>query len=1053
MARGGSFTGTLDPFGGGSGGLGRYNISGESISSLEAFEAYAVAVAWANGQATDEEYIKSLERMVAVSVPGSREHLANKNKLDDAVYTIGRNKIARDVNNANTLGERTEALGRLQAYDKARLAGMDKNNEAYREQLDRVAATAVDIRQARYSDLVTKVNQGKASTEQLLKMAEGFRDAAQDAPDADDWLETVTSLKERIADEDLSDAYQAYSHNRMSGGALIKKLQGRMAGLDQGSPTYKNLARQLEDLRERVRTEEGTEREATIQGQRSAGKVSDKKFLQYLKDDYLNAPEGTAEKQQAGNRLREFTFSLAEDRLRFQVQKGTKPVSALIRFYTAARAGMNTGSERYRQLTLAIDQLKRSGGAGGGGGGGGAGGGGGGGAGGGGGGGAINLGPKALGGPSILQDFLGTAKPPPGFRELFSVNIESPVSKKWWDNNLRSITAAFQTGARTWTYYDPRGNGYDLEFTPSLMQQMDMMNVNYARDGLRRADNAKEAQRWTGLLITATKALERRGGQYTMDVYQKTWGDIQRAKERALAGSRYAEYANLVNEQAQLARFILGLGPGDPLDPRLSNNPLLTAEQRDHIARDLAEIAPRALDETSEFFNPTGDPVLGLMSDGGIQTVVDGDGNIVQAKLDPNRGYLSQGADGRIALNVIDPAAPGSFVVDQATGIEKPAYLDATAGVMIRYDGEDVEVRQEIATGVDTLPVFVSTAATTGIAKADQGRLVQQGAPASVDPYVIDGKRVTLPIRSITTFEQGRQVRWVTVDGQTWLRYVPGAGPAPRLIIEPGVTFDPKTELWMKGGKEVDPTAERVAHWWGPLDSRSAGVTGGDAWGFGAPGASYTTATARPDGRFDARPDWMLVSPDTYKSAPFIDSILDQAREGAWNPGARGLREQVSASDDAGALGRRRAELSKPTPVIEPRRGPSWGPGGSELAPTGFRTPAFLGTAKRVALDRLDERRDVGVKPPPVPVLRPTPTPSLLEVPSRGAMEGPQLKALAPLPKVNKKKPSKKKPPKKPANKPLIKPSAASREGPAKKPTKPPPVAKNARVATEREAL
>src|SRR3954471_24584865 len=113
MARSGSFSGTLDPFGRSRGGLGRYNVTGASIQSLAEAEAYAVAVAWANGEASDADYLASLQKMVGLADPGSSELVTAQNKLDDATYTIGRNDLSRQVNNADTPAQRTAALQKL----------------------------------------------------------------------------------------------------------------------------------------------------------------------------------------------------------------------------------------------------------------------------------------------------------------------------------------------------------------------------------------------------------------------------------------------------------------------------------------------------------------------------------------------------------------------------------------------------------------------------------------------------------------------------------------------------------------------------------------------------------------------------------------------------------------------------------------------------------------------------------------------------------------------------------------------------------------------------
>ena len=195
--RRGAFSNTLDPFGGSRGGLGRYNVTGDTIQSLAEYDAYVVAVAWANGQATDEDYLASLQKMVDLETVGTKGRVTAENKLGDAVYSIGRNKIAGEVNAANTPAERTAALRRMMAYDQARLATMTTGNEAYRSMADRVAGTRTDIRQSQYSELVNKVNAGKASTSQLLALARTFKAEAGSDPDADTWAQSIVTLTDR----------------------------------------------------------------------------------------------------------------------------------------------------------------------------------------------------------------------------------------------------------------------------------------------------------------------------------------------------------------------------------------------------------------------------------------------------------------------------------------------------------------------------------------------------------------------------------------------------------------------------------------------------------------------------------------------------------------------------------------------------------------------------------------------------------------------------------------------------------------------------------------
>ena len=998
-SRRGSFSGTLDPFGGSSGGLGRYNITGDTIQSLAEYDAYVTATAWANGQATDEEYLASLQGLVDLTNPNTRDRVAAENKLADAKYSIGRNKIASEVNRADTPAARTAALKKLLAYDTDRLSGMDEGNQAYREQQDRVAGTRVDIRQSQYSELVNKVNAGKGTTAQLLAMAKGFRDASRGDPDNDDWTTTVQQLTERVADEDLNDAYQAYQHNRLSGDKLLAKLNARIAGVDQGSPQYKELVRQREDLQEQLRNDARTKRAADMNGKRAEGKVTDSQFTAYLRDEYNNAPAGTNEKIEAGNRLREFTFSVAEDKLRFDVQKGKKPVSALINFYKAARAGMAVNSERYRAITLAIDSLQRGGGTGGGGGGG---------RGGGGGGGAGGRGvmfyEKQLVGDAALHDIIGSAKAPPDFAGLFKLDISKIADRRWWDNNLRSAVSAFQRGDRTWTYYDKRGNTHELPFSPSMMSQFDQMNLTYSRAGLAGARDMKDAQFWTGKVITATKAIQSRGGQYTMDVYEKTFGDLERQKQAALAGGRWAEYANLTKEQTELARFILG----GTLDPDASTNPYLNASAKDRIARDLAHIAPLQNDANQPGFNPDGDQVLAMMQDQRIQLTVDSDGNAIDGTLDPNSGFLTQLDDGRIVVKPWDVNAAGGSVYDPQLDREVPAYLKQTAPAVIRVNGQDIEVHQPTVDDGAALPVYISRTGAASSPTLKQGASNPiadflgfgaksiPGAATAVDPYVVNGAFATVPLKTFTTREGNTTVRWVSLDGKTWVRYVPGETAPPRVVIGSDYSFDGKT--WTKDGKAV--AAGDVlgsAHWWGAGDSSAAG----QAWGLGAPGMTYTTRTAHDDGRVDTRPDWMFREKKASGALEYDAGESTSRRRESYftkeaDVDAAVRAARASVSGDSGEFMRTNGPWTTSTtqkPVYGPPTNAMYGPWASGISPVTHR---FAGP---VLIGDDPASRNVGIKPAPLTTLKPAPTPSLapvsvkplakLAAPSRKPYEGP----------------------------------------------------------------
>jgi hypothetical protein len=120
------------------------------------------------------------------------------------------------------------------------------------------------------------------------------------------------------------------------------------------------------------------------------------------------------------------------------------------------------------------------------------------------------------------------------------------------------------------------------------------------------------------------------------------------------------------------------------------------------------------------------------------------------------------------------------------------------------------------------------------------------GTAVGLDRY---GTTANLPLRSFFTMEGKTVVRWVSLDGRRWLRYIPSEGSAPRIVLDPSYTFVGGT--WLKGGKPVDPSAAlEGAHWWG-----EGAEANGPAWGIGEPGRNHTIREAYPDGRIDTRPN------------------------------------------------------------------------------------------------------------------------------------------------------------------------------------------------------
>jgi hypothetical protein len=388
-----------------------------------------------------------------------------------------------------------------------------------------------------------------------------------------------------------------------------------------------------------------------------------------------------------------------------------------------------------------------------------------------------------------------------------------------------------------------------------MMHQFDNMNLSYMRQGLSSATSAKDQQMWLSRVITATNTAKRRGGEYTMDMFTKSWGDLEAAKQTAAAAGRYAEYHNLVVQQANLARFILG----GTLDVSASTNPYLTADQKARIARDLAAAAPRQPDATDpETYNPTGDVILQMIKEGDIQVEYDSEKVAVKSTLDPFAGYRTQRSDGVVETVRVDRSDETTKVYDEAMLQNVPVYTKANSHAVVHVAGQDIDVWQPI--GETSIPVYHSTtgAASSPSAGFGQGRLVSQipGQSLHVEPYHEANGAVTLPLGEFSTREGGRTTHWVSLDRQHWVGYQDG-DTAPRIVIGSEYTWDAKAKQWLKGGAAVDAAeVQKSAHWWTNDDSRASGA----AWGQGAPLRNYQTVDARADGRIDTRSNASLVS-------------------------------------------------------------------------------------------------------------------------------------------------------------------------------------------------
>lgn len=975
----GGFGGGLDPFGRGSlGNLGQYDIAAE----LADLESYQIEVAWGNGKASDEEYLASLRKVVAATDPMTRKREAAENKLNDVVYRIGRSKAEE------------KGLDALIAFDQSALAGMKVDNVRYRDVKDSLDAELAQRRSRDYGKLVDSYNDGKTSTKSLetwvKRTLSGLTD---DDPDFDSWTEVAGDLAERILDERDADVYQGYQQGRIKGPAFLAHIKARRDQFSPDSPKYADWDRKLEDARDNVRDKAQSEKDSAFFNRYELGKVSDKAYLKYLRDRIAGMEPGDPQKGEWQHRLTQAAFSVAEDTLRFAVERGKAPVGRLISFYKGYRSKLHPGSAEWRQITRAIDSLtgRSFGGGGGGGGRGGGRRGGGRSTGGGGAGSAVGVGPKLISSKYTLSNTLG----------LFSIDPTASrkaiaEAKKFLDFNKQSLGNAVRAGDQVWLFQDPRKPGavvpgqhpdgspmLDAKGKPVMVRGSAYLPAtNEAYSNLLSV----EAANWQGMaefnlsrgkhgdyvygLKRAAEALDAArlaDGQ----AREQNWQDWYEATAKAVDGlTKQGQYGEAVALATDLARR-LAAETGNPYLDDTRRNVL------DSLGEKLARnpLIPRV------------DPATGNLIEGAI------------SMADLQRGTVTLNAGWHHVLKGNDSGMPdyGPVFDERQDGSWEAEHVT----VHTTFGGELVtgEVKRSAA------PVASRAHVTT-----PEGQAIVE-IPGSTE-------MVSFPD------EHGRIVRAYSVDGRTWIRPSPGQ-PAPILQINAALSearqadgtkqlVDENGEVVFKVGADGtwSPSAaymeahrdESLVDWYGAADyrmgiqTRSRATAEGDRAGLIA-ARSFLGDRSSDTGVFVGGPGQRMMLADTSPSGvvnltpslwgvPVMnDPTRRRGDERPLDTGPGAIRRSPTLTTGLVAADERRLGASRPRSAsedIEGRRG------------AGFATARLPSdTPQRYDGVSVRPRVPSAVQLPPVrkslPALTP---PKALAIPNRATMEG-----LAPLKK------------------------------------------------------
>lgn len=727
-ARSGSFGGSLNPFGsGGASSFSQYDIS----SNLAELEVYRVEVAWGNGTATDDEYLAALTKARDATLTDTRDRESAQNRLDDAVYRIGRSKVEND-------------LDKLIAFDQAALGKMDTDNLKYRSVKDSLDSELAQRRSRDYGDLVRKYNNGEISTEKLKAWVDtALTGISPEDPDYKNWTGTRDDLEDRITSEADDKVYQDYQQGRMKPDAFLSYLRGRQDDYDPESPQYDDWARKVEDATKTVKKDELAKKDQAFFNAYQEGHKSDASYLKYIRDRVSGMDPDDPDLADWKHRLVQATFSLAEDKLRFDVENGKAPKSKLISFYRNYQRTLNPGSQEWRTVARALKSLGSGAGVGGGGGGGG------------GRGGSRSSSAKPTAKPltasektAIGQAFVG--KVLSGGIVSATVGMQgriNPYAKdaktraKILDGNIQRARDAIQNGDSTFLYINPdlgvKGptKGVMIAATNGIFTELSSSKVDY---NFGRAAKALAAHDLTNYNYYLNQALN---GQNDIRVNQAQYHveTIQKGADALFDAIDSATKTGNVE-----GAFGAAVRIKEEIDRARKSDPNLTDATRKKL--DAMEARLDGLDIIPKI-DANGNQVGGIIDING--STITPDGVMTKAAMMPGWHF------------VLDKSANGQ---DVGWGFEHDPDL--------LPDDEWAAGRLEVHTTYGGQVV-------TGSVKINKTAAFNPTAYANL-PDGTGQIQLTLPETAGVTYkdEHGKVVRAYSLDGETWVRSMSGTTPS-----------------------------------------------------------------------------------------------------------------------------------------------------------------------------------------------------------------------------------------------------------------------------------
>ncbi len=647
MARSGSFGGSLNPYGSGSGpSFSQYSI-GDNLIQLDQYKA---EVAWGNGQLSDDAYLAVLQDAVSRATPGSQAQVSAQNALDDATYSIGRSRAAAQGNDA------------LIAFDQASLARMTPDNSKYRSIKNSLNSELAQRRSDQYGKLVDQYNEGRLATAVLLTWVQStLSGLSSDAPDYQSWQSTLASLQQRAQDEKDTQESQDYQMGRVSDSEYLAYIRARRDSYVAGSPDYATWNNRLEDATKTIQTNQQNAKDQAFFDAYNEGKKSDADYLKYIKARLDSMAPDDPNREEWQHRYNTASQSIAEDTLIYDVNHGKRPVSDLVAFYKAYQRTLNPGSAEWRSTQDKIDSIAGKSGGG-------------------------------SGGYNPPADTGKTISPKITLETVYQLMaLPANASKELVANfnlNYDSLATAIQRGDSTWRFFDPRHPGQSvlLPVSSDALARLDHAKVNYNLSLAQAAFASGNNKSAYGFLKTALDAQDTERAHNMQTARRNAKDMVNQLSDMVAAAQGLGDDATVYNLCSQGIAAITDL---------INSDPSMDEATRTYLENQRQQFADNPV-------MPVQDPLTGQNVDRAVDTansVRDSSGNIVQAVLNPgwHRVFVTSPTTGQQTVKLTyDDSQPGVWGQNHIT-------------VSINRGDQVVTADANVQQSQVPLPVLIST--------------------------------------------------------------------------------------------------------------------------------------------------------------------------------------------------------------------------------------------------------------------------------------------------------------------------------------------------------